>query len=147
MIKKSIKRKMIAGIDKEELVLLKFTKMEAERDLRWEHSKEFEYRGEMYDIVERTSKGDSIFYWCWWDHEETQLNLALSDLAEKALGKDSKRNQKRQQLLDFYKNINPERAVFSLAIQIQDIENLNACYQFSCSTFHKKPSLPPPKLG
>ncbi len=79
---------MIAGLDQEELVLLKFSKEETQSELRWEHSKEFEYKGQMYDIVSKEIKEDSIFYRCWWDHEETLLNKKLTKLVAKALDLD-----------------------------------------------------------
>lgn len=84
---------MIDGLAKEELVLLKFSKEETETKLRWEHSKEFEYDGQMYDIVSKEIKVDSIFYRCWWDNEETLLNKKLKELAAKAFDQDeNKRN-------------------------------------------------------
>jgi hypothetical protein len=46
-VKKEIKHRIIEGIGKEDLVLLSFHKNSAEKELRWEHSKEFEYRGIM----------------------------------------------------------------------------------------------------
>ncbi|HET8803629.1 MAG TPA: hypothetical protein VFM72_03560, partial [Aequorivita sp.] len=50
--------------------------------------KEFEYNGQMYDIVSKEIKGDSIFYRCWWDHEETQLNKNLKKLVASAFNQD-----------------------------------------------------------
>lgn len=87
---------MIAGMDEEELVLLKFSKEETKTKLRWEHSKEFEYEGEMYDIVSKEIKGDSIYYRCWWDHKETALNNKLQKLVANTFddNEDKKRNQK-----------------------------------------------------
>lgn len=87
-VRREVKWKMIAGLDKEELVLLKFSKEETISELRWEHSKEFEYKGQMYDIVSKEIKGDSIFYRCWWDHEETALNKRLKKLVVKAFDQD-----------------------------------------------------------
>ena len=76
----------MSGIDKNDLVFLKFSKKESESELLWEHSCEFEYKGEMYDIVHSEEKGDTIFYWCWWDHDETILNRQLDNLATQAMG-------------------------------------------------------------
>ena len=84
-VRREIKGKMIAGIDLEELVLLKFTKDEANTKLRWEHSKEFEYNGQLYDVVSKEIKGDTIFYNCWWDYEETKLNKKLQKLVANAM--------------------------------------------------------------
>lgn len=97
-LKREIKWTMIAEMDQEELVLLKFSKKEAETKLRWEHSKEFEYNGQMYDIVSSEIKGDSIFYRCWWDYEETHLNKKLKKLVASAFDHDED-NQKAQKNL------------------------------------------------
>jgi len=64
-VKKSIKWSMIGGMDKSAFVLLKFTKEESETKLRWEHSREFEYAGQMYDVVEAAEQGDTTYYYCW----------------------------------------------------------------------------------
>jgi hypothetical protein len=85
MLKREIKHRIIEGIDKSELVELTFTDLEAETQLRWEHSKEFEYNGEMYDVVESKSDNGKITYWCWWDNEETSLNKQLNKLLARAL--------------------------------------------------------------
>ncbi|MFH1049421.1 MAG: hypothetical protein V1779_00660 [bacterium] len=53
-----MKWNMIAGLDKDELVLLKFTEEELVLKLRWEHSKEFEYHYQMNDIVDQAIQGD-----------------------------------------------------------------------------------------
>ncbi len=71
-------REIISGeAGKEELVLLRFSLEEAAGLLRWEHPGEFEFGGEMYDVVERRVTGDSVCYWCWWDRKETDLNKQL----------------------------------------------------------------------
>lgn len=87
-IQREIKWKLIAGMDQEELILLKFSKKEAETKLRWEHSKEFEYNDQMYDIVSSEIKGDSIFYRCWLDYEETDLNKKLKKMVAIAFDQD-----------------------------------------------------------
>lgn len=100
-IRREIKWKMIASMDNEELVLLKFTKEETETKLRWEHSKEFEYDGQMYDIVSKEIKGDSIFYRCWWDHEETELNKKLKKMVAIAFDQDEE-NRETQEIFYSY---------------------------------------------
>ncbi len=104
-IKREVKWRMIAGIDRDELELIKLTREEAAEELEWEHSKEFEYRGEMYDIVETVVKGDSIFYWCWWDHEETRLNKQLGELLTFAYSEDSTNQRNKERLSIFYKSV------------------------------------------
>ncbi len=102
IVKKEVKWKMIRGLDKEALVLLKFNTKEIDKKVKWKHSKEFQYKGEMYDIVERTSKGDTTYFWCWWDHKETALNKQLSQLLTVVLNQDSKSNHHKNSLHHFY---------------------------------------------
>ena len=103
--KKEIKRQMIAGLDKSELVLLKLTKQAAETELHWEHSSEFEYKGQMYDVVEQFAVNDTIYYRCWWDHAETGLNKKLDQLLASALERDPKHRETERQLVYFFKTL------------------------------------------
>ena len=70
---------MLQGIDKDRLELISVGREESSK-LRWVHSKEFEFLGEMYDVVYKKTSKDSIHYWCWWDHQETTLNKELNTL-------------------------------------------------------------------
>jgi hypothetical protein len=79
-VKREVKWKMIEGLEAHQLVTLKFSKEQTLTELNWKHAKEFEYQGEMYDIVERHVVGDSIEFIVWWDYEETQLNKQLQAL-------------------------------------------------------------------
>ena len=105
LIRKEIKWKMIDGIDREDLVLLRFSVEESKSLLNWKHSREFEFRGEMYDIVEVKTEGDSVFYYCWWDHEETALNIQLNKLVAHAAGKNSQSRETVNQVIQFFKSL------------------------------------------
>lgn len=83
-VKKAIKKSIIAGLDKKELVCLKFSLHEKQK-LHFEHAKEFEYQGQMYDIVFEEVHKDTVTYWCWHDHQETELNQKLNQLLKLAL--------------------------------------------------------------
>jgi len=103
VVRKEIKTRIIEGLDKDELVLLKFSTASAQRELNWKHSKEFEYKQQMYDVVEKQIEGDSIFYWCWLDHEETKLEKQLENLVANALGLDQQNRLKQKQLVNYFK--------------------------------------------
>ncbi len=103
-IRREVKSLILKGVDKSELVLLKFSR-ETHESLRWEKDHEFEYKDEMYDVVEKEVRSDSIFYWCWWDKEETDLNKKRNDYTAQILGKDQQRNQKQEQLFQFFKQL------------------------------------------
>jgi hypothetical protein len=104
-IKKAVKWKIIEGIDKDELVLLRFTEETAQGALRWEHDREFEYQNEMYDVVETDVRGDTLYYWCWWDHEETALNRQLSRLVSRIFGQPLQNQDPREQLTRFFEKL------------------------------------------
>lgn len=103
VVRKEIKRQMIAGIDKEELVLLRFSIKESKNNLRWEHSDEFEYDGEMFDVVQSEMKGDSIFYRCWLDRKETKLNKQLDNIVTQAMECNQQHKEQQKRLANFFK--------------------------------------------
>lgn len=88
-VRKSVKWKMLEGIPADQLVCLKFSKQNVDDLLKWKHSKEFSYQEEMYDVVYKNETTDSVFYYCWWDHEETALNNKLSALIYIALNQNA----------------------------------------------------------
>lgn len=104
-IRKEVKWKMIEGIDREELVLLKFATEDIHTILHWKHAREFEYRGEMYDIVETHVEGDTTCYWVWWDHEETLLNQKLRSLVANLSGNDPSNRDQQERLLRYFKSL------------------------------------------
>lgn len=103
IIREEVEIKIKAGIDKEELVLLKFSKKDSEIKLNWEYSHEFEYNRRMYDIVETRVNGDTIYYLCWCDHEETELNEQVRKLVARSMGNNTKDNEFHKRLVNFLK--------------------------------------------
>ncbi|MCC6282461.1 MAG: hypothetical protein IT262_17790 [Saprospiraceae bacterium] len=144
-VKKEVKRRMIAGLDKSELVLLKFSRAAAQTELHWEHAKEFEFEGRMYDVVETALIGDTLYYHCWWDHEETQLNRQLKNLVAGVLKNDAERRENQQHLLHFYKSL------YYLTTPVQrepaSVDQNRQCsfYTFSHLSLSYLPLTPPPE--
>ncbi len=141
-----VKENMISGVEKHELILLKFTEKECQTKLNWEHSKEFEYNNQMYDIVATQMEGDTTYFWCWPDNEETELNKKLNDLLAYTLGKNPERKDAQNQLVD----------IFNLFYHFQSLENvhvfnqicpINSYYTFSSIIFSSSPAVPPPELS
>ena len=96
---------MIEGIDKKELVLLRFTEEEKQSGLKWKHSNEFEFEGQMYDIADSRVVGDTTYYWCWWDYEETKLNKKLDDVVKLALGNNPNRQENHNRIQKFFNSL------------------------------------------
>lgn len=119
LIKREIKHRIIEGIDSLELTELRLSKVQVETELRWEHAKEFEFRGQMYDVVRKTETADSVVYVCWWDHEETRLNKKLNLLTALSMNKQPDSNRRKEKLERF----------LTFFHQIPD-ESLPICFNF-----------------
>ncbi|MDK2771954.1 MAG: hypothetical protein KYX68_06975 [Flavobacterium sp.] len=105
VVKKEVKQTIIAGIDKKELQILKFHHQEVNQKVEWEHSKEFEFNGKMYDIVKKEIVNDSVQFFCWLDEEETELNRRLKTLLINVYHNDVPLKLKNDLVLDFYKSL------------------------------------------
>lgn len=138
---------MIDGLNKCELVLLSFSKVQSTKELSWEHSHEFEYRGEMYDVVETDTLEDSIHYWCWCDHAETNLNRQLKELLASVWEKNTQQKDKQETLFSFYKQLfkeSPDTLLLTL-----HMARAKSIYLFRDpkSREHYSPPTPPPRLS
>lgn len=105
IIRKQVKRALVHSVDQSELVELRFSKTQLETELEWKHSKEFRYKGEMYDIVSREESADSTVFFCWWDHAETKLYKQLDQLLAAALGSNPHRKKQSELVVQFYKSL------------------------------------------
>ncbi|MEQ9440104.1 MAG: hypothetical protein RIG62_13710 [Cyclobacteriaceae bacterium] len=144
IVRNEVKRQLISSVDQHELVLLKFTKAESQKKISWEHSKEFEYNQEMYDVVETEIKGDTIYFLCWWDHEETKLNKQLDNLVAQALGHDAQSKESQKQLIKFYKLLYYSTITEWQFLSYPCNQLTLTGYTFNCSTIYlSPPSLPP----
>ncbi len=80
LVKREVRERLAEEVPWEGVTLLKFSRAETRTLLRWEHDREFEYRGQMYDIISVTERGDSIWYKCFHDRAETELNRKQAEL-------------------------------------------------------------------
>jgi len=146
-IRKEIAGKILKGLHEKEIILLKFTETETESRLNWKHSREFEYNGQMYDIVGKKEEGGLIYYYCYKDHKETRLNRQKEKLISKALGHDPTRKSQSDKLTNFLKIIYSHEAFswFSSSPQIPVFRFSLIVFHFSSITL--TPLSPPPKCG
>ncbi|MGJ3236509.1 hypothetical protein [Marivirga sp.] len=146
-IKREVKWKIIEGVDKTDLVLIQLTKAEAKEKLDWEHSREFEYEGEMYDVVEFEETKDSVKYWCWWDYEETTLNKNLAAVVNNLLGNHPDKKEKEQKLISFYQSLFLEKVFQWQALQFARLPNSFTEYELIFKDYiNPIPSPPPQKI-
>ncbi len=147
MVKEEVIARMLMGMDKDLLVLLKFTKKEAESKLDWEHSKEFEYRGQMYDVVEFETKGDTTFYWCWEDKKETHLEATLENLIAQTLGNNPQNQENGKKVYSFFKSL---YFAGTNEIAVTPFREMKTNNHFAPDAFQaqkQSPPAPPPKMA
>jgi hypothetical protein len=90
------------------LVKLTFARGDVRDLLEWEHSREFRYRGEMYDVARTEETTDSITYWCHHDVKETSLRREISTwLARTFGGGDNGTPAPVRQLVHFFATLYP----------------------------------------
>jgi hypothetical protein len=147
VIKKEVKKHIIDGIEKDELVLLKFSKKETETELLWSHPREFEYNHKMYDIVKTKTEGDTVYYWCWYDHEETMLKREMEKVADQALGKKQKIREEIALLISFSKTLYFPFSFNSDVIILDFLCNQVDLFYDLYSQIFVKPPTPPPQLS
>jgi hypothetical protein len=143
-IKREVKWKLIESLDKSELVMLKFSKDETKNSLSWKHAKEFEYHGNYFDIADFLEINDSIYYWCWWDKEETILSNKLRSLLTMTFQQDWGQKNKlkfvQSVLKSMYFESNLNSPNISFTVKKQNSFNLLV----SINLFEKNLDAPPP---
>lgn len=143
-LKRQIKRQLMTDIDRNELVKFTFSDQEVENELDWEHAKEFEYQGQMYDVVYRKEIGDSTVFWCWWDHEETRLNKELIAMTHRAFGHDTHKKEREVQVLTFIKSLySQEKMQWEACVTLSMVDS-NTMFHQAFFTIINSPPTPPP---
>lgn len=88
-----------------EIIELAISKADIKTDVRWEHAREFEYKGQMYDIIDQKEKGDTIYFNVYWDKLETMVNHKLNELIALHLKGKSDQNDDSQLVVSLFKAI------------------------------------------
>lgn len=145
--KKTVKRKLKNSLNKDQLVRLAFIPKQADAELYWEHSKEFEYRGEMYDVVEQETIGDSTIYWCWWDNEETELNRQLAELVEDALDTNPDHSKQKKKLFNFLKALYHSQEQNTTLYSFLEATLHSNIYFVNYHNIRNNPPTPPPQIA
>ena len=144
-LKKEIKEKIITTIPKEQLVALKFIKEEAQKELKWEHSKEFKYKDNMYDVVSVEIKDQIIYYYCWPDDDESELNKKIDEILAYASGNDTQKKENRERLINFFKSLFHTKPL-TWSFFNYFIHELIIYKTISYTNISLLTSLPPPKV-
>ena len=131
---KSVFNQIISGeFEKKELCILNGADI---KNVKWEHEKEFEWKGEMYDVVKKESKNGNITYTCKKDTKEDQLKGQKRKAAEKSASR-----KMVEMVKIFVQATSANQPSFILGIQKTEIGIYVKDYSFSFSSIYT----PPPK--
>jgi hypothetical protein len=126
-------------------ILLKFSLDEIHTILKWEHSKEFEYNHQMYDIVKTYTFSDSIYYECMPDIKETNIKKISSDVRYGLLGTERKKNETKELTEHFFSTL-----FFQVISENVFFETITEYTFFSdfyyLPDFNASPPFPPPEF-
>lgn len=142
-VRRQVKRQIIAGISKDQLVLLKFTQQDS-ANLEWKHAKEFKYQGYFYDIVEKEHHNDTTYFWCWWDYEETQLSKQLENVFVHAFAKNRAASKSKSAFYTFYSKLFAEEFFEFKYRQFSVVKKHIYRYLHSILSHQSEPPTPPP---
>lgn len=136
------------GIPKDELVQFSFANEDTLTLLDWKHSMEFEYNGEMYDIVTRYYTKDSVTYDLWWDHEETELNRKLASLTNSLINQNPTEQSKTGYLTFVIRSMYcvDSQMEFSAPFEQELLSTNYVNHQVFFKTRSPQPVSPPPQL-
>ncbi len=143
-VKHQVKESIKSGLDRSDLVLLKFSKTEAQ-NLKWEHDEEFEYLGEMYDVIEKHETTDSITYTVWPDKKETKVNRLISQTFRKGLQNDAQKSETQKRFLNFFHLLYFQTYDANTPFFAESKGLLNPFYSPNYHSPQSAPPVPPPQ--
>ena len=143
--RKEVKSQIISKIDKKELTLLRFTKTEIENKINWKDKKEFEYNGDMYDIVETKTDNENILFWCISDKKETYINKKIDTLLATVIDNNTQRKENKKILNTFLKALYFQNIKTDNILLIEN-QKIISSYVNNYKTSFTPPIYPPPKL-
>ena len=141
-IRKEIKKKIKAGLAQEDLVIFSFSDKEL-ADLNWEHSREFHFRGKMFDVVRRSDKNDQHVLYCISDDQESRLFADLDNITSKKMNRNLPFKVPFNELVWILSHYLFDNCSFSFPPLPSFEFNFKNHLFFSVSEFIDLPSIPP----
>tara|TARA_B110000908_G_C10216423_1_gene433041 strand:+ start:295 stop:837 length:543 start_codon:yes stop_codon:yes gene_type:complete len=146
-IKKEVKNQLIANTPKEYLVSFRFEiESNTFKSLEWKHSREFQYQGKMFDIVEADTINNYAHYICFPDKQETALNQEFNDLLNERYAHDKPTNNKQKLLSNFVKSLFVQNEEIDSFFALQNRVEYNKYFKGVSPSDFIKARNPPPQI-
>ncbi len=103
-VRHEMKQRIKLGIPEEQRVVIRITQ-EIENDIevfKRIHSREFRYKGEMYDVLSSETKGDTTVYTCIHDVRESGLFNDLDRLVNQQVNYNPKEKENKEFAASFF---------------------------------------------
>lgn len=113
-------------------------------DFKWHEEREFEYRGQMYDVIKKETHGDEIWYYCHWDKAETKLLNNLSQYVTDYLQQHPSDKQKESTLQAYLDKLFLASGGTAFLAPLYEAITF-FCQQFLIQTVFGDVDAPPPK--
>ena len=148
-IKKEIKSKILGNLDEKELVLIKFLSHPDQQQYKlfhWKEENEFEYNGNMFDVVKQYSVNDTIYYYCINDLKENELFGNLNVQVDQNMASSTMANN----LIKLFKLTVDQSYLFSFSID--NLVQASKATYCSCITpgllpVQQEIDTPPPEIA
>lgn len=146
VVRHEVKAKLAMDKHTGPLVKLTFARGDVRDLLEWEHSREFRYRGEMYDIARTEEATDSISYWCHHDVKETSIRREISKWLARTFGRgDNGTPAPVRQLVHFFANMYPPgRIDFGGDLPVEKQDRPQGILADRAEGKRVRPPVPPP---
>lgn len=139
--KNKILRKINSEKGIEKVVKFSFS-LDEVKSLKWEHSREFEYHGEMYDVIRYESHSGLITYTCWHDVKESTLNKKISRFSGGSYGSKLESNLLTKLYFPVYSPVEK----YSIE-EVCTLSKINyPVRDEDCISLEYRPESPPPEL-
>jgi hypothetical protein len=114
--------------------------------LEWEHDREFELSGEMYDVISSQIMGDSIIYQCLHDAKETSINKRILSFIRSYLKDEAGSDASLIVYSDIFKVLHPPISSIVDEHTLMEMRSVFIGYDDSTNPqYFNQPSIPPPR--
>lgn len=143
-MKEELKEYLVERKNKENIVLLVFTEEQYQSRLQWEYDYEFEYQGQMYDVVESIHKDGIYKIRCYKDDKEKKLKEKMTHFLAFGFDDDVQKNESQKKLSNYFNCLYYETNKLELTYFIFNTQTIFS-NRFKLLKTYLTPFYPPPK--
>lgn len=104
-IRRKFKWETLNKLQDKQLALVKVAKVleqKPNQQFKRMHGREFQFLGEMYDIVRKAEHADTTYYYCFHDHDESEIIRSINRWMKDNFGNSKENNETEDFQKDFF---------------------------------------------